>query len=360
MIRNRHLRSSFRAVVVLLAGISIFLAGCGGAGAGSGGLNPGKKGSTGKEPSFDLHGKTVRITLGDDSAQSLGNRHMIAQLKKWGANVDTITLTTATGLSAVVAGRADFAAGQGADEAILGLSKGKDISAIGAPDSADSYVIIARKEINGVAGLRGKRIATSGPGGFNTALAHVALKHAGLNPTSGAEYVTIGGSPQRATALLSGQVDATVVFYADWAQIQKKSDKVKLLAHMDDIVPNIPDLYYYGLRSYWKANPTVAKAVACANLQANSIISTDKSAFVDFAAENIRGADRQVLSATYDELKKSGNWPTDPNKVMNTAGLPALQNLMIDAGEINAPVKTGGLVDESYLKQAAAMGCGAS
>lgn len=309
-------------------------------------------------PEFDLEGKQVRITFGDNSAQSLGNVYVVDQLEAWGAEVEQITLTTATGLSAIIAGQADFAAGQGADEAVLGLSTGVDLTAIGAPDSANSYVIVARTEIESVEDLEGARLATSGPGGFNTALAYIALQNAGLNTDTDVDFVTIGGSPERSAALLTGQVDATVIFFADWTQIEAQSQDVKLLARMADLVPNIPDLYYFGNTSYWEENPDVALAVACANLQANAIISQDKDAFVDFASETIRGSDREVLAATYDELKELGNWPTEPEEIMNVEGLDNLVELMIQSESLTEPVDTSELVDLSYLEEAVDMGCG--
>lgn len=338
-------------VCVLMSGA---LAGCGDGGE-SATLGSGSEGKN--LPTYDLKGEKVRITFGDASAQSLGNQYMASQLKKWGAEVDEITLTTATGLSAIVAGRADFAAGQGADEAVLGRSNGADVTAIGAPDSANSYVIVSRKGIKDVKDLKGKRLATSGPGGFNTALAHVALRKAGLAEKD-VKFVTIGGSPERSAALLTGQVDATVIFFADWAAIGDRSKDVKLLARMGDLVPDIPDLYYYGKSSYWKENPKVAEAVACANLQANAIIAKDKDAFVDFAAKSIKGSDKKVLASTYDELTKLGNWPTDPDKIMNEDGLDGLVELMIQSETLDKKVDTKGLVDLSYLKKAADKGCG--
>jgi NitT/TauT family transport system substrate-binding protein len=315
---------------------------------------------TGEKPSFELDGENIRITFGDASAQSLGNRYMIAQLEGWGATVDDIALTTATGLSAIIAGQADFAAGQGADEAILGLAMGADLTAIGAPDSANSYVVIARSEIESIEDLRGARIATSGPGGFNTALMYLALQNAGIDPDSDASLLSIGGSPERAAALLTGNVDATVVFYADWAQIQAQSDDVHLLAVMDELVPNIPDLYYYGETAYWDEHPEVALAVACANLNANAIISQDKEAFVDFAASSITGSDREITDYTYDRLIELDNWPTEPEEIMNLDGLDALQELLLQTGDLESPTDIGDLVDLSYLEEAQEMGCGVS
>ncbi|MQA80077.1 MAG: hypothetical protein GEV10_16600 [Streptosporangiales bacterium] len=192
---------------------------------------------------------------------------------------------------------------------------------------------------------------------LNTALAHVALRKAGLAEKD-VKFVTIGGSPERSAALLTGQVDATVIFFADWAAIADRSKDVKLLARMGDLVPAIPDLYYYGKSSYWKENPKVAEAVACANLQANAIIAKDKDAFVDFAAKSIKGSDKKVLASTYDELTKLGNWPTDPEKIMNEGGLDGLVELMIESETLDKKVDTKGLVDLSYLKKAADKGCG--
>lgn len=308
---------------------------------------------------FDLSGKTIRIAFGDNSAQSLGNRLMLAELREWGAEVEDIQLTTATGLSAIIAGQVDFAAGMGADEAVLGLATGTDLTAIGAPDSANTYVVVARNEFSSISDLSGRRIATSGPGGFNTALMSVSLQRAGI-AESDVDLLTIGGSPERSAALLTGQVDATAIFFADWLAIDAQSDDVILLERMDDLIPDIPSFYYYAESSYWEQNPDVALAVACANLNANARLGSDKDFFLEFAASEIRGSDEAVLSAVYDELTTNLiNWPTDPDDIMNVGGLPNLVELMIETGDLEATVDTSDLVDMSFLLEAQAMGCGA-
>jgi len=310
------------------------------------------------EAMFDLSGKSIRIAFGDNSAQSLGNRLMLEELRAWGAEVEDIQLTTATGLAAIIAGQIDFAAGMGADEAVLGLSTGTDLTAIGAPDSANTYVVVARNVFSSISDLAGRRIATSGPGGFNGALMSVALQRAGI-AESDVSLLTIGGSPERSAALLTGQVDATAIFFADWLAIDAQSDDVILLERMDVLIPNIPSFYYYAEASYWKQNPDVALAVACANLNANARLSSDKDFFLQFAASEIRGSDDAVLSAVYDELTTNLiNWPTDPDDIMNVGGLPNLVELMIETGDLEAPVDTSNLVDMSYLLEARAMGCG--
>lgn len=319
----------------------------------------GEMGEEMEGPSFDLSGQEIAIAFGDNSAQSLGNRLMLEDLRGWGAEVDDIQLTTATGLSAIIADQVDFAAGMGADEAILGLSTGTDLTAIGAPDSANTYVVVARDEFSSIEDLEGGRIATSGPGGFNTALMSVSLQRAGIAEED-VELLTIGGSPERSAALLTGQVDATAIFFADWLAIEAQSDDIVLLERMDELIPNIPSFYYYADSSYWEENPDVALAVACANLRANVRIASDKDFFVEFALEEIPGSDEAVLSAVYDELTTNLiNWPTTPSDMMNVDGLPSLVELMIETGDLEEEVDVSGLVDLSYLDEAVAMGCGA-
>lgn len=307
---------------------------------------------------FDLSGKTIRIAFGDNSAQSLGNRLMLASLREWGAEVEDIQLTTATGLSAIVAGQVDFAAGMGADEAVIGLAAGVDVTAIGAPDSANTYVVVARSGFNSIADLVGRKIATSGPGGFNGALMRVALRRAGI-AEGDVDLLTIGGSPQRSAALLTGQVDATAIFYADWLAIEAQSDDVVLLGRMDELIPNIPSFYYFAETSYWIDNPDIALAVACANLNANVLLGSDKSFFTEYAASEIRGSDAAVLSAVYDELVTNLlNWPTEPDDIMNVNGLPSLVELLMETGDLESEVDTSKLVDMKYLVEAKSMGCG--
>jgi NitT/TauT family transport system substrate-binding protein len=305
-------------------------------------------------PKVDLSGISLTITTPEPDSLDMGGLFMFGKLRQWGAKVDVVTLTTTSGIQTMVAGRSDLG-NHGADEVVLGNSEGANVTAIGSSRTKQSYVLVAKNDIKNVAGLKGHTIAMSGPSGFDTLLSKYALKNAGL--TDKAKLVQIGGSPDRATALIAGTVDAATIFLSDWENLKRKSNKVHLIANFADTT-DFPGDAYYAKADYLKSHPKLALGVACANLEANQWQNSSESQYVQFATRHIKGVDQNGLKAVWQDATKSGMWPTDPAKVIDQGGFQDLQQAMLDSGEIKKKTSLAGAVDTSYLEKASQMGCG--
>lgn len=308
-------------------------------------------------PDFDLDGVEITVTTSAPGAINVNTFFAYQRLREWGADVEVIVLTTTTGVQTLVAGRADIAS-QGSDEVVLGTAEGADVVAIGAPSTRMDYVLVADTDYPTVESLEGSAVAMSGPAGFDALLGRIALDQAGLDPGSDVNFVQIGGSPERATALLSGQADAATIFLEDWEELRRKTEDVEALAYMGDIVPDFPASAYFAQRSYWDDNPEVAQALACANLQANAWTLEDKDRWVDYVLEVVDGATEEATSAIYDLALEVDMYPTDPDELFSVEGLDGLVGAMQEAGDISEPVEPSQMADTSYLEEAAQQGCG--
>lgn len=309
-----------------------------------------------KGPKVDLSGVSLTATTPEPDSLDMGSVFMFDKLRQWGANVDVVTITTTSGIQTMIAGRSNLG-NHGADEVVLGDSEGANVTAIGSSRTKQSYVLVAKNDIKNVAGLKGRTIAMSGPSGFDTLLTNYDLKKAGLSGQ--AKLVQIGGSPDRATALLAGTVDAATIFLSDWENLKTKTNKVHLVTNFADST-SFPGDAYYLETSYLKSHQNLGLAVACANLEANQWLDSNEPQYIEFANKNIKGADQAGLKATYSAAIQAGMWPTNPAQVIDQGGLEALQQAMLDSGEITKTVPLAGAVDTSYLKKASAMGCGKS
>lgn len=309
-----------------------------------------------KGPKVDLSGVSLTVTTPEPDSLDMGALFLFDKLKQWGAKVDVVTITTTSGIQTMIAGRSDLG-NHGADEVILGNSEGAKVTAIGSSRTKQSYVLVAKNDIKNVAGLKGHTIAMSGPSGFDTLLSKYALKNAGL--TGQAKLVQIGGSPDRATALTAGTVDAATIFLSDWENLKRKTDKVHLIANFADTT-DFPGDAYYAKSDYLKSHSKLALGVACANLEANQWQDSSESQYIQFATRHIKGVDKNGLKAVWQDATKSGMWPTDPTQVIDQAGFKDLQQAMLDSGEIKKKTSLAGAVDTSFLNKASAMGCGKS
>ena len=353
---NRESRCRMVAVVAVLA---LFAAACQPAAETT--TTPAPAGPTteagGDNFGIDLSGVSIRMTTPQPSPLQMGHYLALDKLREWGAETELITIVTTTGIQALVAGQTDIAP-HGADELVLGVAEGAEATAIGAPQGRLNYVMVTSTDNPDIASLEGKSIGTSGPGGFDALLSRFALLDAGLDPETDANFVQIGGSPDRAAALLAGSVDAVTVFSDDWINLDLQTDGLHIVARATDLVAGIPGSLYMGLSEYWADNPDVAFAVACANLEVNKWIQDNRDAFIEYTLENVEGIERAAVEETYDFAMEVDMFSTDPEGVLTTAGINDLMDAMLETGDISSPVEMDAHVDTSHLQQAADAGCG--
>lgn len=306
---------------------------------------------------FDLSG--TKVTIGTAQAQvlNIGTLRMIEMLKSWGADVTRVELPTISGLEAIIAGRIEVAS-RSSDEVLIGQARGVDVVAIGAPISAMHYAIVSTPGVNTISDLKGKSIGTSGPGGFNGMLFRYILKREGLKPEVDVAIVPVGGSSERAAAIMAGQVNATVVYIDNWLALEAQGANAQLLGYVADIVPGLSSRAIFAERKFIEANQDLAVAIACANLESNYWIGSSKKDFVSYTMDNVRGANEQAVSKFYDVAMKINMFPTTPGKLLDTSGYQSLADLLYDGGELDTKLDASTFVDRSYLESAVKKGCG--
>lgn len=306
---------------------------------------------------FDLSGKKVTIGTAQAQVLNIGTLRMIEMLKSWGADVTRVELPTISGLEAIIAGRIEVAS-RSSDEVLIGQARGVDVVAIGAPISAMHYAIVSTPGVNTISDLKGKSIGTSGPGGFNGMLFRYILKREGLKPEVDVAIVPVGGSSERAAAIMAGQVNATVVYIDNWLALEAQGANAQLLGYVADIVPGLSSRAIFAERKFIEANQDLAVAIACANLESNYWIGSSKKDFVSYTMDNVRGANEQAVSKFYDVAMKINMFPTTPGKLLDTSGYQSLADLLYDGGELDTKLDASTFVDRSYLESAVKKGCG--
>ncbi|PRY02274.1 ABC transporter substrate-binding protein [Allonocardiopsis opalescens] len=309
------------------------------------------------EARFDLSGVSVRIGTAQEQALGTSTSYLIEILEGWGAEVELITLTNLSGLEAMVAGQIDVAA-RSSDELVTGTARGMSVRAIGEPVSAMHYALVAADGIGSVAELSGARVAVSGPGGFDTFLLRHLLTEQGMDPDTDVRLMPIGGSTERTATLIAGQADASIVFADNWIALEQRGADLQLVGYAADLVPGLSSRTYYAESSYLDANPEVADAIACANLEANQAIGAGRDAFIRFTLDNVQGTSENDVARFYDLAAELDMYPTDPEQVLVPDGYASLAELMASTGAVEQPVSADDFVDRGPLERAAAAGCG--
>ncbi|MFY0691696.1 MAG: ABC transporter substrate-binding protein [Paracoccaceae bacterium] len=306
---------------------------------------------------IDLSGKSMTIGTAQAQVLNIGTLRMIEMLKGWGADVTRVELPSISGLEAIIADRIEVAS-RSSDEILIGQARDVDVVAIGAPISTMHYAIVSTPGVNTIADLKGKAIGTSGPGGFNGMLFRYMLKQNGLEPEVDVAVVPVGGSSERAAAIMAGQVNATVVYIDNWLALEAQGANAQLLGYVADIVPGLSSRAVFAEREFIEANEDLAVAMACANLEANHWINSSKEDFVSYTMDNVRGANEEAVGKFYDVSQSINMFPTTPAELLDTSGYQALADLLYEGGELDKQLDASTFVDQSYLDKAAAMGCG--
>ncbi|MBX2880326.1 MAG: ABC transporter substrate-binding protein [Granulosicoccus sp.] len=306
---------------------------------------------------FDLAETAVTIGTAQAQVLNVGTLRMIEMLEGWGADVTRVELPSISGLEAIVADQIEVAA-RSSDEILTGQSRGVDVVAIGAPISTMHYAVISAPGVDSLSDLKGKAIATSGPGGFNGMLFRYMLSREGLEPEVDVQIVSVGGSSERAAAVMAGQVQATVTYIDNWLAMEEQGANVQLLGYVADLVPGLSSRAVFAEREYLDQNTELATAIACANLEVNAWINSGKDNFVSYVNDNVRGADENAVEKFYDVAMSVDMFPTDPQMLLDTSGYQSLADLMYEGGELKEQLDASGFIDSSYLEEAANMGCG--
>jgi len=92
--------------------------------------------------------------------------------------------------------------------------------------------VVSSPGIDGIADLEGQAIATSGPGGFNGMRFRYMIRQEGLTPEDDVAVMPVGGSSERAAALMAGQVQATIVYIDNWLAMKEQGADVQLLGYV--------------------------------------------------------------------------------------------------------------------------------
>lgn len=342
-----------RLALALATSVALGLTACG-AGDDSG---PGAAvGDDGTGPDIDLSGTTIRITIPPAEALLTNMYRILDLLEAWGAELEVITITSTTGTQAILADQADWVSAP-SDELILGAAQGADMVAVGSPRSTLDYVLAASTEIESVDDLVGRTMGMSGPAGFDALLSRIALDRNDI-ATDDVEFVQIGGSGERAAALLTGRIDASTIILSDWMVLSNQTDEVHEVLTMSDVLDDFTKEALFAKRDYIDANPDVALAMACANLEANAWFHDDRDAWVDLAMENVPTITEEELIDLHTTVTEMNMFPTAWQDLLPEGGMQALADAMADNGDISQNVDAEALVLRDFLQEAADMGCG--
>jgi ABC-type nitrate/sulfonate/bicarbonate transport system substrate-binding protein len=191
--------------------------------------------------------------------------------------------------------------------------QGLDAVGLASWNNASPYSLGSRLKIKEIKDLKGKKIASSGAGGRADAFINFMLAKAGLNPKTDVQILPLsGGSPIRLAAVVSGNLDATLI-----SSLQGRyAEKLGLT-----VLP-IPLEYIWGInltrRSYMNKNRETVKNYLRGLADSVRLMIADKESTLAVMAQVLKIDDRDSLEYSYKIMRADARadlFPTEESIV---------------------------------------------
>jgi ABC-type nitrate/sulfonate/bicarbonate transport system substrate-binding protein len=210
--------------------LTLLIAGCGGtaAPANSAGANS-TAASVAAKPAAAAAGDLPKLTVVYNSPDAGYLALWVGQdagiFKQNGLDLQTQLVSNGTqSMAALLSGQVQFIQ-TGGSSALSPAVDGATLTLLTVVIPVYSYLLEANPSITQPAGLKGQTLAVGSPGDSGDLATRVGLRKIGLDPEKDVTIRSLGGTPVRAAALRSGQVQAAVTSFPENLALEKDGFK---------------------------------------------------------------------------------------------------------------------------------------
>lgn len=246
---------------------------------------------------------------------------------------------------ALVAGDVKFAA-TAPSGAVAADSGGADLVLVGGFINVPNYDFLVQPSIKTAADLKGKKVAVSGLSGSSYTAARVALRDVlKLDPDKDVVYITIGTETEREAALVSKQIDATVI--NPDITVKAKKDGLAVLVSLWDTNIVYQHTGIVASKAYVAANKDTTDRFFKSIVQAIGYIRDPKNKedVIKSMSRYLKVDDRDVLESGYNRMSQ---------KLLQCAPYGTVEGMKTIVAENKAAVDKGmtaeSIVDNSFIK----------
>jgi NitT/TauT family transport system substrate-binding protein len=221
--------------------------------------------------------------------------------KKQGLDVDMIFINGSTrSIQSLIAGDLNFAGAVGTS-AMNGRMAGGDIAIINGLVNTLPYYLIGKPEVGSPENLKGRSAAVHIPGTSADFALRLALKKFGI-PYESIKAIMVGGAPARIAAVMSGQVDFSVV--TEPGKIKGEQAGLKTILDMAKL--KIPFQFTCTVTTgqMIRENPEAVQRLVRAMAEAIHYYKNNKEDVIKIMQKYTRGQSRNVLEGAYDAYKE--------------------------------------------------------
>lgn len=268
------------------------------------------------------------------------------EFRKLDLDVDTILITGGSrSLMSLLAGDLDFAHASGGFPLQASL-RGADVVIIGTISNTMSAGLVARKEIQSIGDLKGKKLGIPSFGGLVEAGAVFALRKNGLDPYKDVTLIQTGSETARLAALQNGATEATIISPPGLFVAERMG--FRNLANLSDLGMRYPEVSIAARRTDLKLKRGMVERYLRAHLNAIRTFKTNKAVTLDIIRKfMMKTSSKTDLEQTYDYYVKR---VTDSLRT----DLEGLREILISADQTMPGAgkrNPADFVDESVLEE---------
>ena len=181
--------------------------------------------------------------------------------------------------------------------------QGHDVVLIGSSENSYHYSVVAKPGTSRIEQLKGKRLGVSGFGSASHNASLILLKKFNLEPNKDVALVVAGPTGDRLSALEAGRIDATVLTPSELPRSRKQG-----LIEVYDLTEMGVEVQGNGFatsRSFIKTQRETVLGALRGYVEAIHFIHRNREETRKIVAKYLRGADAEVLDATYSAFVKT-------------------------------------------------------
>ena len=246
----------------------------------------------------------------------------------------------ATNLQALIGGDVQIMAG-GVPETVLARGSGMDIKNFWAISNLMPFQIYGSPGLKSLKDSKGKKLAISRFGSLSEFLTRSALRQSGVDPKD-VTMLQIGATPARFTALATGIVDATIL----WFPVTERAKAVGMnkLFDLKDLYPNWTNVGFIA-RETWLAKEKEQTARFLRAYQRGVKHTRENREDGIRTLRKYVGLDASEAAAGYDEYRDS--FPLD-GRILDT-GITATVEQELETGRLKGRLTANEMIDYTFI-----------
>lgn len=176
--------------------------------------------------------------------------------------------------------------------------QGYNLVLVAAVESYYDQIVFARKGINKLEDLRGKRFGISGFGAATHHASNMLFKHLGMEPNKDVTIIAGGPDAERLGAMMSGKMDATMFTSSSSAPARKQG--FNELFQIADLKIEVQGNGFATSKSYISSNRDTVKNALKGFVEAIYFVYANKPEAQKVFAKYMRTTDKEVLEDSYN------------------------------------------------------------